>query len=163
MHFIDTSAVGCGKKTFRKIKKPIKRRWPHAVHLTNGGKPCVRLILLEKPDFLSKTGQRRPFKRCPSTGNKIFQHYSLGLTPSPGGASFLLATSAMTCVSDVSYVNYGRPTEHHQRRLSRAIRVRDVVPLAGGTANYHVQRAGRAHARRLPIRRNGTKKKTEIQ
>jgi len=40
------------------------------------------------------------------------------LTPSPGGASFLLATSAMMCVSDVSCVNNCRRiTEHHQRRL----------------------------------------------
>jgi len=45
----------------------------------------------------------------------------------------------------------------------RAMRVRYEVPLANGTANYHVRRAGRAHAKRFPITGIGTKKKSEIQ
>lgn len=158
--FIDKWAVKCGKKRFGKSRNRLKgvgrtrctkrtfenreRVWSHSKNQTS----------------YQKLGQRQPFKRCPSTRNKIFKHYSLGtcLTPSPGGASFLLATSAMMCVSDDSCVNYGRPTEHHQQWLSRAEHVRNVVPLSGGTVNYHVRWAGSAHAKRLPIRRNGKNK-----
>jgi len=159
--------LSSAQKTFQKIKKPHKRRWPHAVHSANSRKPCARLVPIEEPDFLSKTGTTATFRAMPvHQKQNIFKHYSLGtsLTPSPGGASFLLATSAMMCVSDVSGVDYGRTTEHHQRRLSRAIRVCDVVPLAGGTANYQYVRWSRARTRETSsyqTKRN--EKKTEIQ